>query len=173
MLTQPFQEEEIKKALFQMEKYKAANPDGLPIEFFQKCWNIIKGDMLELFHEFYIGSLDIKRINYGVITLLSKVKDAKKIQQFRPFCLINCIYKWFTKCLTLRLNGVAGRIIHKSQAAFLPRRNIMNSILVVHEILHETRKGRGEGIVLKLDFEKTYDKVHWVFLLQCLAKRGF
>jgi hypothetical protein len=37
MLTQPFQEEEIKKALFQMEKYKAANPDGLPIEFFQKC----------------------------------------------------------------------------------------------------------------------------------------
>jgi hypothetical protein len=129
--------------------------------------------MLDLFHEFYIVSLDIKRINYGVITLLPTVKDAKKIQRFRPICLLNCVYKWFTKCLTLRLNGVADRIIHKSQDAYLPRRNIMNNILAPHEILHETRKGRGEGIVLKLDFKKAYDKVHWVFLLQCLAKRGF
>jgi hypothetical protein len=31
----------------------------------------------------------------------------------------------------------------------------------------------GEGIVMKLDFEKAYDKVHWMFMLQCLAKRGF
>jgi hypothetical protein len=35
MLTQPFQEEEIKEALFKMEKNKAAGPDGLPIEFYQ------------------------------------------------------------------------------------------------------------------------------------------
>jgi hypothetical protein len=29
------------------------------------------------------------------------------------------------------------------------------------------------GVVLKLVFEKAYDKVHWGFLLQCLVKRGF
>jgi hypothetical protein len=27
--------------------------------------------------------------------------------------------------------------------------------------------------VLKLDFEKAYDKVHWKFLLKCLMERGF
>jgi hypothetical protein len=37
MLTRSFQEEEIKLALFQMEKNKAAGPDGLPIEFYQRC----------------------------------------------------------------------------------------------------------------------------------------
>jgi hypothetical protein len=128
-LTKPFSEEEIKFALFQMDKNKAAGPDGLPVEFFQVCWPIIKSDMLDLFEDFYLGNLDIKRIKYGIITLLPKTKEASMIQQFRPICLLNCLYKWFTKCLTLRVEPLVGRIIHKTQIAFLKGRNIMNSIL--------------------------------------------
>jgi mannosylglycoprotein endo-beta-mannosidase len=91
LLTLPFYEEEIKKALFQMEHNKAAGPDAIPIEFYQKCWNIVKKDILEMFNDFHDGRLDDSRLNYGVITLLPKVKDAEKIQQFRPICLLNCI----------------------------------------------------------------------------------
>ena len=29
------------------------------------------------------------------------------------------------------------------------------------------------AIILKLDFEKAYDKVNWDFLLECHVKRGF
>jgi hypothetical protein len=36
-LTKPFEEEEIKLALFQMEKNKVADPGGIPIEFYQHC----------------------------------------------------------------------------------------------------------------------------------------
>jgi hypothetical protein len=36
-LIEPFTKEEIKSALFSMEKNKAAGPDGLPIEFYQHC----------------------------------------------------------------------------------------------------------------------------------------
>ena len=92
-LTKPFTEEEIKSALVMMEKNKAAGPDKIPIEFYQTCWEIIKQDIIELFAEFHNGSLDVKRLNYGVITLLPKVQDAVKIQQFRPICLLNCLYK--------------------------------------------------------------------------------
>jgi hypothetical protein len=49
----------------------------------------------------------------------------------------------------------------------------MNGVLPLHEILHETKKQRKTGVVLKLDFEKAYDKVHWGFLLRCLEIRGF
>jgi hypothetical protein len=83
-LTKPFLEEEIKVALFQMEKNKAARPDGIPIEFYQHCWEMIKGDMLEMFNDFYCGTMNIKRLNYGIITLLPKVKDAEKYSNTSP-----------------------------------------------------------------------------------------
>jgi hypothetical protein len=35
------------------------------------------------------------------------------------------------------------------------------------------RKKTQVGIILKLDFQKAYDKVHWGFLLQFLRIRGF
>ena len=76
LLTRPFTEEEIKEALFQMEKNKAAGPDSIPIEFYQSCWDIIKHDIIVLFEDFHQGNLDVKRLNYGIITLLPKVTDA-------------------------------------------------------------------------------------------------
>jgi len=55
-LTKHFSEEEIKNALFQMEKNKAAGPDKIPIEFYQHCWEIIKEDILEMFGDFILGN---------------------------------------------------------------------------------------------------------------------
>jgi hypothetical protein len=89
--------------------------------------------------------MDIKRINYGIITLLSKIKEVERIQQFRPIYLLNCLFKWFTKCLTLRLEPLVGRIIHKAQTTFIEGRNIMNYVPALHEILHETKKREGGG----------------------------
>lgn len=41
---------------------------------------------------------------------------------------------------------------------FMEGRNIMSGIMALHEVLHETKKTKKVGIVLKLDFEKAYDK---------------
>ena len=38
-------------------------------------------------------------------------------------------------------------------------RNIMSRIMVMHEILHVTKRKKETGVVLKLDFKKYYDKV--------------
>ena len=142
ILTQPFSEEEIKEALFQMEKNKAAGPDSIPIEFYQSCWEIVKNDIIQLFDDFYNGLLDVSRLNYGVITLLPKVVDAEKIQQFRPICLLNCLYKWITKVLTRRLDALNERLILPVQTAFMQGRNIMTGIMSLHAVLHETKRAK-------------------------------
>lgn len=49
----------------------------------------------------------------------------------------------------------------------------MTGVMALHEILHETKRKKKVGIVLKLDFEKAYDKVDWNFLFDCLKFRGF
>lgn len=82
---------------------KAAGPDKIPIEFFQSCWEIVRLDIIQLFDDFYNDKVDVSKINYGIITLLPKVKDASKIQQFRPIRLLNCLYKLITKTLTIML----------------------------------------------------------------------
>lgn len=80
LLCRPFSEQEIKIALFQMERNKAAWPDKIPIEFYQTCWEVVKNDIVQLFTDFHEGKVEISNINYGVITLLPKVSDAAKIQ---------------------------------------------------------------------------------------------
>jgi hypothetical protein len=133
-----------------MEKNKAAGPDKIPIEFYKTCWNIVKEDIVQLFDDFYEGKIDISRINYGIITLLPKITDASKIQQFRPICLLNCLYKLITKTLTLRLEKVADKLIHTNQTAFMKGRNIMSGVMVLHEILHDTKRRNQVGIILSL-----------------------
>ena len=142
-----------------MEKNTAPGPDHMPIEFFQACWEVIKLDIMRMFDEFHDHKLEMERLNYGTITLIPKIKDANQIQQCRPICLLNVVYKIFTKALMLRMEKSMSKIISKSQNAFIKGRNIMDGVMSPHEILHDTKIRKREGLVLKLDFEKAYDKV--------------
>ena len=73
----------------------------------------------------------------------------------------------------LRLEGCLSKIINIAQNAFIKGRNIMEGVMCLHEILHDTRCKKKEGLILKLDFEKAYDKISWTFLMDCLRQRGF
>ena len=44
----------------------------------------------------------------------------------------------------------------------------MEGVAILHETLHEIKRKNYSGIILKLDFEKAYDKVNWEFLQQTL-----
>jgi phosphate starvation-inducible protein PhoH len=69
--------------------------------------------------------------------LLPKVNEAESIQQYRPICLLNVSFKIFTKVATIRLNIVADNVVQPSQTAFMQGRNILNSVVVLHEAVHE------------------------------------
>jgi hypothetical protein len=103
-----------------------------------------------------------------MISLIPKSKEANNIRHFRPICVLNIDYKIFTKVLTKRLSSLADKLISKSQTAFIPGRFILEGVITLHEILHELRVKKTKGVILKLDFEKAYDKVHWSFLIEVL-----
>jgi hypothetical protein len=160
MLTSPFTEKEVKEAIFEMKPNKAPGPDGFPAEFYQRFWEVIKYNLMALFKEFHEGTLPLFHLNYGVITLLPKQKESTNIKQFRPICLLNVSFKIFTKVAVRRLAKVAGKIVSESQTAFMSERNIMEGTVILHETLHELYRKKLSGVILKLDFEKAYDKVN-------------
>lgn len=45
--------------------------------------------------------------------------------------------------------------------------------MILHEILHDVKWKLKDGLILKLDFEKAYDKISWDFLFEMLSHRGF
>ena len=105
-----------------------------------------------MFTEFQSNELKLERLNYGLITLLPKVKEANRIQQYRPICLLNVVYKIFTKSLMLRLETVMGKIINRCQTGFIKGRNILEGIMSLHEILHDTKnqEERWPGVKIRL-----------------------
>jgi hypothetical protein len=71
-----FTEKEIRDAIFTMEHNKALGPDGFPVEFYQKFWDVIKVDLMQMFHDLHLGTLLLFSLNFGVITLIPKVQEA-------------------------------------------------------------------------------------------------
>jgi hypothetical protein len=122
---------------------------------------------------FHRGRLDLARLNFGILVLLPKIKGANQIKQYGPICLLNVIYKIITTVLTIRLTSVISKVINEAQTTFIPGRFILDGVLVVHEILHDLRVKKKRGIILKLDFEKAYDKVNWNFLQDLLSRKNF
>ena len=173
ILTSPFTEKEVFDAISQMEHNKAPGPDGFPAEFYQKFWEVIKIDLMPMFAQLQNGDLPLYKLNFGVITLLPKKEDASRIEQYRPICLLNVSFKIFTKVGTNRVSSIAHKVIKPSQTAFIPGRNILEGVVVLHETIHELHRKKKDGVLFKIDFEKAYDKVNWSFLQQALRMKGF
>jgi hypothetical protein len=68
---------------------------------------------------------------------------------------------------------VAHRVISQTQTAFIKGRFIQDGPLALHEIIHELHSKKLPAVLLKLDFEKAYDRVNWQFLQEVLRAKGF
>jgi hypothetical protein len=75
--------------------------------------------------------------------------------------------------ITCRLEKVCQEIIAKEQSAFIRGRFILESVVVTHELVHSIHKSKEPGVIIKLDYEKAYDRVNLDFLMKIVESRGF
>jgi hypothetical protein len=129
--------------------------------------------VFRILNGFALGTLDISRLNFGILSLIPKVLGAKSIKQFRPIALINVIFKFVSKAVANRLSPVANKVIAPTQTTSIKESPILDGALSLHEIIHEIKVRKSEAILLKIDFEKAYDRVNWLFLQEVLIRKGF
>jgi hypothetical protein len=151
----------------------ALGPDGFSFLLYQKFWPLIKEDLMKLIHGFSRGEVNIARLHYAMITLIPKEEEARNLKKFRSISLINCSFKIFAKALNNILVAICDRLLSYNQTAFVKCRFILESVVASHEIIHDAVRGAKKEVVLKLDYEKAYDRVSWHFLEEMLISRGF
>jgi hypothetical protein len=98
---------------------KAPSPDGFTMVFFQKCWGVLKQDIMGVFSEFHNRRQFEKSFNATFVSLIPKKADAMDVKDFRPISLVGGVYKLISKVLANRFKSVLGKIISSSQNAFI------------------------------------------------------
>jgi Reverse transcriptase (RNA-dependent DNA polymerase) len=115
---------------------------------------------LLLLQHFHSNSLEVARLNHAMVCLIPKEKEAKVIQKYMPISLVDCCFKIISKNLTNRLAPLMHSLVDHSQSVFIKGHYILDNVLVANEIMHATKQVKQSGVVLKVNFEKTYDRVN-------------
>ena len=172
-LEEVFSEEEVLKALSDLNGDKAPGPDGFPIRFWQFCWDVVKEEIMGFLLEFHERGRFVRSLNSTFLVLIPKKPGAEDLRDFRPISLVGGLYKLLAKVLANRLKKVVGKVVSSAQNAFVEGRQILDAALIANEAIDSLLKRNESGLLCKLDLEKAYDHINWNFLMVVLQSMGF
>lgn len=106
-----------------------------------------------------------------VIVLLPIVDHHELPSQFRPIGLCNVAYKIITKLIVNRLKLILPALISNTQSSFVWASNNWQHSHNARSSAYNGEETREKGyMVIKIDFEKAYDRLRWSFMRDTLVQ---
>ena len=169
---QPFNTNEIKRAISTLENNKSPGNDGLTAEFY-KTFTFLQHDLKELYEEILTLGRMPESMRQAVITCIYKKGKMEDITNWRPISLLNYDYKILTKLLANRLQNSLADIISTEQTAAIKGRTIIENLQLNRDIISFANINELEASLITLDQEKAFDRVDRHFLFKALRKFGY
>lgn len=129
-LVEDFTIEESSTAIKQMHPDEASGSDGLNPAFFQHFWSLMGPKIFQRCKNWLQECSFPANLNDINVVLISKKENADSMKDLRPITLCNVSYKIIAKVLANRLKVILPRIITEDKSAFVPGRNITDSVLL-------------------------------------------
>uniref|UniRef100_A0A803NSM9 DUF4283 domain-containing protein n=1 Tax=Cannabis sativa TaxID=3483 RepID=A0A803NSM9_CANSA len=118
-LIRPFNEKDVKKAMFGIHSTKSPGLDGFGLGFFKSLWKEIRADVSKAILNFFEeGSMPIS-LKDAIITLIPKTQDPKDASNYRLIACCNTVYKCISKMICSRLAEVLYCLVSDNQGALL------------------------------------------------------
>eukprot|EP00253_Pinus_taeda_P029368 PITA_29368 len=157
----------------QLKEGKAPGPEGFTTTFFHAFWDLIKVEVWQVVEESKAQHWLLPSLNSTFITLIPKEENSITPDKFRPIALCNVLYKVISKVIANRLKPLLPMLISPEQSGYVEGRQIMDGIILTHEILYSLKQSKQAGMLLKLDLSKAFDKLSWSYIQHMLKAFGF
>ena len=166
--------EECKSILDSFQNNKTPGNDGIPIEFYKRCWPLIEEPFISCINEcFEKGELACSQ-KQAVITLIEKKgKDRLFLENWRPISLLNVDVKIMSKVIATKIKNVLPTIVHHNQTGFINDRYIGETVRSILDLRDFTLSKNIPGLLIFIDFHKAFDSLEWNFLFACLRAFNF
>ena len=101
-----------------------------------KSWHVVGQQVIKAIIEFFRTNKLLREVNNIIIALVLKNANPSFLSNFRPIFYCNTIYKCIGKIIANRIVSVLPFVVGKKQSAFIPKRHILDNILLAHKLVH-------------------------------------
>nr|XP_025670679.1 uncharacterized protein LOC112770555 [Arachis hypogaea] len=143
------------------------------MNFIKRCWAKIGSKFTAVMMEFFLISKLPTDANLTWMVFALKFTSAKKIKDLRLISMVGCVYKVISKMLVRRMRAIMPRLVGETQSAFVKGRKIHDRALITCKTVQWIKMRKKEAVIIKLDFQKAYDRIRWSFVDLMLQKMDF
>lgn len=165
--------EEILTAIKRSASRKSPGADGIPKEFYLRCFDVVHRELNLTLNEALAGDIPEEFVD-GVIVLVKKKGADETIRAYRPISLLNYDYKILSRVLKARLEAVVRthHILSDAQKCANPNRNIFQATLSLKDRVAQLIHRKLRGKLVSFDLDHAFDRVRLPFLFGTMCSLG-
>ncbi|KAI5743429.1 hypothetical protein M8J77_018082 [Diaphorina citri] len=164
--------DEVTNAINLMKKDKATGDDEVSINILKLTGEETAITLAKIFTNCLINCKIPSSWNTAKIIILHKKGSIFDIKNYRPICLLSCIYKLLTKILTIRLTNTLDFAQPIEQAGFRSDFSTIDHIHSLREIISRAHEYEMPLCISFVDFEKAFDSVKYSAVFEALKEQG-